>query len=68
VYDLPLPHDPRLEAEVFRATGHEVSRHSVEFYGRCATCAGRTDSPKRGRAGAPNPVRRRVPRRTEKAT
>ena len=40
IYDLPLPHDPRLEQAVRRVTGHEVNRHTVEFYGRCRDCLG----------------------------
>ena len=62
IYDLPLPHDPRLERAVRRVTGHEVSRHTVEFYGRCRDCLGETGpTPPIGRKPPQGSGRRQKP-------
>lgn len=39
IYDLPL--EPRVELEqvIQMGTGHQVNRHTAEFYGRCSDCA-----------------------------
>jgi Fur family peroxide stress response transcriptional regulator len=39
IFDLPLPPEEGLEEAVRSRTGHEVARHTVEFYGRCRECA-----------------------------
>lgn len=40
IYDLPLHPEVELDAAVRERTGHEVNRHTMEFYGRCRECSG----------------------------
>lgn len=39
ILDLPIPANNRLERLVQAETGHQVRRHTVEFYGLCWECA-----------------------------
>lgn len=39
IYDLPLAPERELEKVIQQGTGHQVNRHTVEFYGRCCDCA-----------------------------
>jgi Fur family peroxide stress response transcriptional regulator len=39
IYDLSIRPRTDLEQAVQRDTGHEVRRHTMEFYGRCRKCA-----------------------------
>lgn len=39
IYDLPLAPERELEKVIQQGTGHQVNRHTVEFYGRCRDCA-----------------------------
>lgn len=52
IYDLPLAPGMKMEESVQRETGHEVNRHTTEFYGRCWDCAAMA------RAGEPSATRR----------
>ena len=48
IYDLPGQFQVDIEQEVQRDTGHEVKRHTMEFYGRCRECAtGQSPAPSR---------------------
>ncbi len=38
ILDLPVPIQEGLERSVQADTGHQVTRHTVEFYGRCKDC------------------------------
>ena len=40
ILDLPARFRANLERSVEAATGHLVSRHTMEFYGLCRACAG----------------------------
>ncbi len=40
VFDLDMPVMEELEDRARQAGGFEVSRHRLEFYGRCPDCAG----------------------------
>jgi Fe2+ or Zn2+ uptake regulation protein len=51
VFDLPVTPRVQLERSVQADTGHQVSRHTMEFYGRCRECADKshTRRPRRPR-------------------
>ena len=59
IYDLPLPVDSRLEQAAAQATGHEVTRHTAEFYGRCRECAGKEGARGKPRRSPPDGTVRR---------
>jgi Fe2+ or Zn2+ uptake regulation protein len=58
IYDLPLHPKVELETAVREGTGHEVNRHTMEFYGRCRECSGR------GPAAKPKETRRAKEKRS----
>lgn len=39
IFDLPTPPRNNLEQAIQADTGHVVTRHTMEFYGRCRECA-----------------------------
>ena len=45
IYDLKVPPRMQLERSVQRETGHEVTRHTMEFYGRCRECSAKGPAP-----------------------
>jgi Fur family transcriptional regulator, peroxide stress response regulator len=45
VLDLPGPVKEGLERTVQKNTGHRVTRHTVEFYGRCKDCLAKDMGP-----------------------
>ena len=61
IYDLPLAPRIQLERIIQDGTGHEVSRHTMEFYGRCSSCSrATTPTPPKRRRSAPGKGRRGV--------
>ncbi len=63
IYDLPLAPRVELEKVIQRGTGHQVNRHTVEFYGRCSDCSHKTipEPPQKRSPASDNPGRRGSP-------
>jgi Fur family transcriptional regulator, peroxide stress response regulator len=69
IFDLPVTPKMQMERSVQQETGHEVTRHTMEFYGRCRECSGKRipgQAPGRGVRGDEGGARSRTPRRKER--
>jgi|GEM_PF-587206 len=55
IFDLATKPRTSLERVVQMDTGHEVTRHTMEFYGRCLKCRKKTHpAPRKRRSSAPD--------------
>ena len=61
ILDLSCPKQEGLEKAVQAATGHQVKRHTVEFYGRCRDCISRSPSGSSVKPDSGNPKRTNCP-------